>query len=635
MAQSTTKVYEYKLHHYDANKDFVKTIGTFHLYLPKQTAGFTAGKFVEYGYPNTSGTNILYTDMTTKCPDFRMMCQPVIKNINTTRNSNNYSAYFNNFQVLQDPTSLQISNGDFLVAENTKNGVCVVQKHGYTGTTAQYYTLSLSDFEDGVSAGGLTVFPAALIYCNANGAGDSLGGAYGFSYYETDENDYPVSFYIVSYRGVFSSTNTIYVSECPAYSRASALGPGLGAFFSQGDPYYRPPYSEVPESDEGGGDGSGEEDSEANPLDPIPTKSFVDAGFCRIYNPTLGQLQSLSQYMWTDTTFLQTVINHLKQLLENPMDAIISLSIVPCSIPTGASEEVKVMYVPTGVYMYPAISQFIDVDCGSVTINKNIGCALDYNPYTKIHVYLPYIGQVTLNTDEVMGKTLHLIYRIDIVTGICAAHILVNGNVMYVFSGHCSVSQPLASADFSAYLNAMITAAKSVAAVAAGAGGAPSVAAGLIGGPAPRTSRSQESGSESRTSRNPNTGRQITLGTESYSYDVMRTSLGASFGELASRAATNTVSSVMNSKLIVEHTNGFGGNSGYVSQRTPFIIIERARLCNPKEYGNYNGYPSMIYLNLGELSGYTEVQQIQLTGINATNPELSEMAELLKSGVIL
>lgn len=391
------------------------------------------------------------------------------------------------------------------------------------------------------------------------------------------------------------------------------------------------PYEPAGNSEPGGGDGDGDDDSESNPPSPLPTDSFVDTGFCRAYNPNKSQLQALARYLWTDTTFLQTVANQIVRMLEDPMDAIISLSLVPCAVPNGAPETVKVMFIPTNVSMPPVTNQFVDVDCGTLTVNKYIGSALDYNPYTRIHAYLPYIGQVTLNTDEVMGKTLHLFYRIDVITGICAAYIEVNGDVMYVFSGHCSVSQPISAADFSSYLNAMITAAKSVAAVTAGAVGAPGVAAGLIGGPAPRSVDVVES--LTTTARNEKTGRQITTGTEQYR-KVGNTG-GASFGELSAKAASNTVSSVVNSKFLVDHTNGFGGNSGYLAQRRPFVIIERARLCNPKEYGTLNGYPSMLYRKLGDIKGYTEVQKVHLTGFTATNPELSEISELLKSGVIL
>lgn len=382
--------------------------------------------------------------------------------------------------------------------------------------------------------------------------------------------------------------------------------------------------------------GSFDSESDVIGVPSLPSVSFSATGFTRIYNPTLAELNALANYLWTDTTFLDTVINHLKQLLENPMDAIISLSLLPCQIPNGSPESVKVMYINTGVSMAPATTQFVDVDCGTFTLQEFYGSALDYNPYTKVHCYLPYIGQVTLDTDEVMGKTIHVRYRIDIVTGMCAALISVNQSagsdetVMYQFSGHCSINMPINSADFSGYIGAAMTAGKMVAGVVAGASGNIPLAAELIGAPAPHSSTSETN--EKTTERNPKTGRQITTGTSTRT--TTRNTPGASFGEMSRKAAANTVGAVMGSKLTVEHAGGFTGNSGYLAVRRPYLIIERPRMCNPEEYGKYNGRPSMIYMNLGECSGYTEVQSIQFDGISATNPELAELSELLKSGVL-
>lgn len=391
------------------------------------------------------------------------------------------------------------------------------------------------------------------------------------------------------------------------------------------DPYAPGGYSGV-----GGGGGTFDLESDVIGLPPLPTLSFAATGFTRIYNPTLSELNSLANYLWTDQTFLNTVINHLKQLLENPMDAVISLSLLPCPIPNGSPESVKVMYINTGVTMAPATTQFVDVDCGTYTIEEFYGSALDYNPYTKVHCYLPYIGQVTLDTDEVMGRTLNVVYRIDIVTGMCAAMILVDQNVLYQFSGHCAINMPINSADFSGYIGAAMTAGKMVAGVVAGAAGAPALAAELIGAPAPHSSTSETS--EKTTQRNPNTGRQVTSGTSTRT--TTRNTPGASFGEMARKAAANTVGAVMGSKLTVEHAGGFTGNSGYLAVRRPYLIIERPRMCNPEEYGRYNGRPTMIYMSLGDCVGYTEVQSIQFENIPATNPELSELSELLKSGVL-
>lgn len=392
------------------------------------------------------------------------------------------------------------------------------------------------------------------------------------------------------------------------------------------------PYDNVPPTGDNMGDPDPDQEDDDIEGDDLPDVGFATAGFCRIYRPSFSQVSDLARYVWTDQSFLQTVINHLKQIIENPIDAIISLSIVPCTPSVLTDEEVKVMYVPTGVYMPPVQSQYVEVDCGTYELTEMYGSALDYNPYTSVQLYLPYIGTVQLDTDEVMGKTIRVGYRIDVVTGVCCAYVKANKDVLYQFSGHCSITQPLTSADFSGYLNAALAAGKLVASVAAAGAGAPAVAATIAGAPAPSISGTS---SETRmTERNPKTGRQITTGTRRH--ESVTSNPGASFGEIAARGISNTVGSVMNSKTIIQHSGGFSGNSGFLAKvRRPYLIVTHPNLANPREYGKYNGRPSMQYRLLNDCKGFTQVQSIQLTGIDATNPELSEIATLLTSGVIL
>lgn len=387
------------------------------------------------------------------------------------------------------------------------------------------------------------------------------------------------------------------------------------------------PYAEAGYTEPEDGNGSFDFDGDGVSMSTLPTTSFASTGFVRIYNPSLQQLSDLAAYMWTDNTFMQTLINHAKQLLENPIESIISLNLLPCSIPRGVDEVVRVLFINTEVSMPPVTAQFVEVDCGSVQLTETYGSALDYSPYTKVHCFLPYIGTVTLDTDEVMGKTISIKYRIDIATGVCVAHIMLDGDVYYQFSGHCAVAMPITSADFSTYIAAAIGTAKAVAGIAAAGAGAPGVAAALTGTAAPRSTTSKSS----ETERNPNTGRQITTGTVSRSSE----SRGATFGEIAAKAVSNTVGAVMGSKMVVEHSGGFTGNSGYMGVRRPYIIVEIPAIANPRDYSKYNGYPSMITARLGDCTGYTEVQSVQLTGFTATNTELSQIGELLKAGVIL
>lgn len=366
---------------------------------------------------------------------------------------------------------------------------------------------------------------------------------------------------------------------------------------------------------------------------PLPTFSFASSGFARIYNPNLSQLQKLANYLWTDTTFLQTIVNHAKQLLEDPIESIITLNRLPISVPNGEAEVVKVLYIPTNTSMPPVTNQFVDVDCGILQIKHEYDSALDYNPYTDISLVLPFIGVVQLDPDEVMDKTLSLTYRVDVVSGMCVAKVAVDGCVLYQYSGNCAISMPFNSADFSNYISAMVTAAKSITGVAA-AGAAGAMAAAAEGTDAVKAIVAKATSGEPE-STGPSLPAPSNKSTNVFKETFGKGGVGEATLKAAKKGVANTVGAVVSSKRTIEHAGHFSGNSGFLGVRRPYAIIKRPKMCNPEEYGRFNGRPCMMYLHLGNLSGYTEVQEIHLTGILATNDELIEIENLLKSGVIM
>lgn len=397
------------------------------------------------------------------------------------------------------------------------------------------------------------------------------------------------------------------------------------------------PYSPGGSSGYGGGGGSFNNDSDTITIPSKPTLSSSNTGFTRIYNPTLSQVQDLASYLWTDETVIETIWNHIKQYFENPMDAMIGFNLVPVQVPNGGQESFKLMYIDTGVTMNTAANQFVDVDCGSLEIQEYYGSALDYSPYTKISCFLPFIGNVSLNVDEVMKKTISITYRVDICSGACVAYISVDGNAIYQFSGHCAIPIPFSSSDFSSYVNAIVSTAK--LATAAVVAGASAMGATAVADAAQQTNQVVTTTQVTQTARNPATGRQITTGTtttvETRESPNDQSSTQASFSGLTPQNVANTVGAIMSSKPHIEHSGSFSGNSGYLGIRRPFIIIERPNMCMPENYQQLNGFPCMITLPLSDCAGFTRVQQVQLTGVKATNPEQSELLELLKSGVIL
>lgn len=404
------------------------------------------------------------------------------------------------------------------------------------------------------------------------------------------------------------------------------------ALFLNNAPSSDGPYAPIDPSGPGGGGGSFDDSSDMIPDSPLPSLSSANTGFTRIYNPTLAQVQQLAQYLWTDETLIETLWNKVKQYFEDPMQAIIGFNLVPVPVPDAGTKSFALMYIDTGVDMNVAASQFVDRDCGTLTIEPYYGSALDYAPHTKISIFLPFIGTVQLSTDEVMGRTLQVKYRVDICSGSCVAKVAVDGNYIYQFSGHCAIPIPISSSDFSSYVGAAISVAKLgiTAAVGAATGGA-----GLfVAGAAQETGNVVSTMRETTTERNPMTGRQITTATRTVETSTPASSTGASFNGLSAANVANTVGDIMASKPAIEHSGSFSGNTGYLGVRRPFLIIERPNLCLPSDFQKLNGYPSMITMPLSDCTGYTVVQQVQLTGLGATNPEQAEILELLKGGVI-
>lgn len=398
------------------------------------------------------------------------------------------------------------------------------------------------------------------------------------------------------------------------------------------------PYEPGGPSGEGGGGGSFDKDSDLIPDSSLPSISAANTGFTRIYNPTLAQVQDLAHYLWTGDSVIETIWNHIKQYFESPMEAILGFNLVPVPVPNGGVEDFALMYIKTGVMMNTAANQFVDRDCGTFELKPYYGSALDYSPHTKVSCFLPYIGTVQLNTDEVMGKTLQVKYRVDICSGSCVAKIFVDGSCLYQYSGHCAINIPISASDFSSYVSSTISVAKLAIGAATGAGMA--AAASVLSDPVQQTNQVvTRTTTTTETARNPLSGRQITTGTRSIVETTERpadvSSTQASFYGLTPSNISNTVGQIMGSKPHVEHSGSFSGNTGYLGVRRPFLIIERPNMCMPEQYQQFNGFPAMITMSLSECTGFTQVQQVQLTGMEATNPEQSEILQMLKTGVIL
>lgn len=321
--------------------------------------------------------------------------------------------------------------------------------------------------------------------------------------------------------------------------------------------------------------------SDPNPVPGLPAISSADTGFITLFNPTSTQLKNLAQYMWGSLFDITT----WKKIFADPMDCILGLSIVPVNVPSSGTDTVKVGNISTGITMNKANSQFVELNCGTISITEYWKAYLDYSPYTKLNIYLPYIGAHELNIDDIQINTVGVIYHIDVLSGACVAYITAGGNVIAQYSGQCSISIPVTAKDFTQTIIALGTLV---------AGGVTAAATGGLSAP------------------------------------VTASSIGGAATSMATTAAN-----VITSKPSISKSGNMSGSNGLMGVQTPYLFITRPKQCAPKNQNRYSGYPSYITETLGNLTGFTQVQDIRLNNIPCTEAERQKILDLLHEGVIL
>lgn len=341
------------------------------------------------------------------------------------------------------------------------------------------------------------------------------------------------------------------------------------------------------------------------------TTGAIGTGFSTIFSPTKSQLQHLADVMWGND-----IVSFLQNQVENIGSMFVSLGIVPFAVPKGSTR--KVMWlgiVDTAIYLDTAANQFLEFDMGTINMATDArihrtDSVFDYSPFSRLGIYLPFIGFQELDIDECRENTIGLKYKVDILSGSCVAWIYINGDPIYQFSGNCMTQIPLSSQD----AQTLFTNAVQVGIAAASAGMSESVASA---GDA-LTAERYMSGDISATAAELQAGQHAA-------------SVSSAQGNLASATANG----MMGMKPNYKRSGAISASNSLISLKQPYLFLTTPREAVPERYQKYCGFPSNMTKKLGDLSGYAVVEDIRLNGLVATSPEVEEIYKLLKTGVII
>lgn len=146
-------------------------------------------------------------------------------------------------------------------------------------------------------------------------------------------------------------------------------------------------------------------------------------------------------------------------LTTNPIDSIIALKRFPFNIPhTFNPNKVPVQLgKETGSAQgYRTFEIIFGVSFKGIDIFPRFGdCFLDYSPYTKYELYIPFCGTVEINAGDILGHTLNCDLLVDLLTGSCICYIMADQLVIGTAKGSCGVDMQMSGAQ-TATMNANI-----------------------------------------------------------------------------------------------------------------------------------------------------------------------------------
>ena len=305
----------------------------------------------------------------------------------------------------------------------------------------------------------------------------------------------------------------------------------------------------------------------------VPPVTGKASALYSIYNPTLAQVNSLGAWLWSSN-----FIDQLLKLFSSPMDAIIGLHKIYATPSTGAEQNIKVGYLDSGVPSKIVTEQYTTVDCGTVNCYEYFGNVLDYNPYTNLRLYLPFIGIIDLSNSDAMRSNINVVYHVDVLTGACLAEVKIKrdggGGTLYQYAGNAATTLPISSGSYMGVISSVSSVATRALAGFASGGALGAVASGATG--------------------------------------------------ILNAQGANVV-----------HSGGFSGNAGAMGCKKPYLIIERPQTETADNTAKLLGYGSNLFVQLKTCHGLTKVKGVHVDAVPATKEEKKLIEDKLMDGVII
>ena len=352
------------------------------------------------------------------------------------------------------------------------------------------------------------------------------------------------------------------------------------------------------------------------------------ASTTKAYVVNAAALTGLSGEMWNIINKLVTSPDDMTNLdnltldaflTNNPIDAIVSVKKFPLSsVPHAETlENIYLGKYQTGAAGYALAMQQARYNFEGIPIFPKFGnCFLDYGPYTKMQLYVPFCGTIDIDAADFMGRTLSVEMVIDFITGSVTAYVLANQLVVTSLTGTCAIDIPITGTEqstVSASLENAIIQEKS----ARGSYTLKGSVGGMLTNPIGNITH-PSSALENRFNTK--------LQTMQANYNLRHVEMP--LRQIGNASPLNSWALEFVCRLIIYYPDG--ECITFNATNEPSLVADKV-----ESFGAVNGFATVETDALSSFTGFTQVSDADLSGISATDTEKEMILSLLQSGVYL
>lgn len=332
--------------------------------------------------------------------------------------------------------------------------------------------------------------------------------------------------------------------------------------------------------EQGGGYGSGEMPHDNITIPELPSVNMSDCGNT-LYYVSNANMILFRKWLWTTDW-----VENLKKIRTDPMQNIIGISLIDMPLSTNVSSNIYVGNVNSEVSAYVLSNSFVELDCGTITLDEYYGTFADYEPFVATTLYLPKVGFVQIPADVCVNNDIKVVYHIELSSGEGLCYVQLTSKrdgfsyIWNTYTCHVTSNITLSAQDHSQQL--------------------------------------------------------VALGNA-----IINTGVSASNAIINPASAVQGVTSTMSSCIDVATTKNptstkgnVGNMSAVMCYKKPYLLINRTNLTKPSSFQENNGYLINYSAKIGDHTGFLKTRNFHAE-FNAPYSHKVELERLMNEGVFI